>query len=491
MSLAAGSDFSLKVMEFQQDLDYFITFFRRNEQFVPEGAKFTMVMGQSLDSLRSLGNVNQAKELFFRGTIVLHVMKRYLEAVMMFELWNSLMACQSSDSEHSTECQRLQAIVRHNPKLFANQGTKEGLFKSESECLSAPKSGLCSSDWNRARELLHDRMRKMMGRFEDVIKVQLRQYFAQRPAVSVADLSATTYKREEIVAVVSALQRNLLMEVNARNRMLAEEITTFMSAEIASRFKARLMEDQERLSEIEANLKRALSDAQAKMQTIRPAGGMAASDVRRIIGEEKNREAEEQRAWNQALGLEDETLQVQSLDRRVRDLETRQTADETMHVETAMLRVQEVENKLSEAFKWMDDLVTLMEEHQARMADNIDQMRKLMEEKAASLTQQIQTLGVQAREKSSDADRRLIMLEQRMMAQEEITEQQGVTLAANATEMEALQMELARTNDKVQKLDGFRVRMLALLASALFLAIVAILCEAMLDEARRNTPNFT
>lgn len=483
MSFSAGSssDLDLKAREFRADLDYFITFFRHNEQFVPQGARFTLIMAASVEALRGLDNVAKAKELFFQGTITLHMMQRYLEAVMMFELWNSLRTCEASGQDHSEECQRLKQIVNHNPKLFANQGTRDQVFKSDSECLSTPRSGTCSRDWDRARGILNDRMRLMKIRFQDVIRVRLRQYFSQRPALTAGDLSSTTYKREELVAAMSLLQRNLLLEINTRNRQLAEQLTTFMSAEMAARFQTDLMGEQERLASVESNLKQVLAQAQAKMEAITSMPrGLNEEEVRGVIRAEREQE-ERTRLWNDTfVGNGDAANDTaEALDRRVRNLEQRQQVDDALHVDTALMRVDEVKRELDQAFGVMSELVGVMEQHQTRIADLSDRMKSELETKVALLSEQLRLSRSQNAHVQSEADARLAALEQRMLEQETLTSDQGQLIAKGAEQTERLQSELALTQDKVRRLDHFRARMLSLLAGVMFLGILAVLCELL------------
>lgn len=488
-----------KVKRFHEDLSYFVTFFRRNETFVPEGARFTLTMADSLHSLRSLGNVNQAKELFFRGTIVLYVMKRYLEVVMMFHLWNSLKTCESGTHDHSEECQRMKAIVRNNPELFPNQSaqdTKTHLFKAESDCLTAPKSGGCQAEWNRARQMLHERLRHMMSTFEEVVRVQLRQYFAERPAVSPTDLSSRLYRREEIVAVVSKVQRELLLEVQERNITLVKELGTFMSAEMASRFQAQLKTDQHKLKELESELQRVLQDAQTRLDAVTPPWSTAAStattasavsrdDVRSIIAEERSRDEE----WSQNLGLDQTTPSGTA---------SSAGAGAGADVDTALAKVDELGDRLKQSFGMMDGLVSLMEAHQTNMADLIDAIKQELEHKVANLTQQLDLVDTLGEERAVATDLQLAQLQQQQKATsflsgrrlQALEHQQHAALelvdqrlneAEDATEsrLTRLQRDLARTQEQLRTLSAFRLRMLTLLASVMFVSVLAVLCEGM------------
>lgn len=413
------------VEQFRRDIDFFKTFFRQNEQFVPEGARFSISMADSLDSLKSIDNVNQAKENFFRGNIVLHVMKRYLEAVMMFELWNSYLSCQK---DHQDDCSRLKAIVRNNPLLFANQGsTKEGLFKAESDCLVAPKSGSCSADWNRARGILNDRMRMMHSRFEDIIRPKLRQYFQERPAVSPMELNATKYDRSEIVAVLTTLQKNILLEVSQRNQMLMNEISQVMSAEMVIKLKTQMSHDAERLTQLEAELKRSITDAQRKLYGEETK--YTDADVRRVLREDQT--------WNESLGLTDED-----------------------GAKVDMLRVEQIEAQLKQTFGIMDGLVTLLEEHQARTADMFDQT-------IADLKQRISSVEQTSDFSKSTVDERLAALERQFHAQQD-----------NVIELK----------EQVRKLSEWKSKMMMILSSIMFLSVLAVLCEALTVPVRPFSP---
>lgn len=450
----------LKIREFHADLDYFVTFFRHNERFVPEGAKFTLLMGQSVHGLRGLGQVNQAKELFFRGTVTLHLMKRYLDAVMMFELWNSWLTCSSStnEDEHSDECQRLKAIVRHNPDLFAHQGLKDGVFKSDSDCLSRPRSADCTRDWDRARAQLNQRMQLMTSRFEEIIKKQLRQYFAERPALSPAALSSTRYNREEIVQAMSSVQRTLMLEVNQRNRQLLEELGRFMSAEMVARFREALATEQSRLAATEKELRRALAETKAQLAGLQP---MTPEQVRELIQAENATD----RVWEEAFGASGARAAAED-----RAAAATAPPENEAHVDAALQQVEGIQRQLQEAFGLLDSVVGVMEGHQARVAEMVDQMRLDYTNRIVRLDEQLREAQNETRQSSSEVHARLAALERNFTDNQDL-------LAQSALDTERLAADLAATQDKLRRLDHFRVRLLSLLANILFLGLLTVLCE--------------
>lgn len=369
-------DVDEEVNAFIQDVDFFSDFFLRNSKFVAKGAEFTSVMAQSLNSLRGVGNVNLAKTLFFEGTITLQVTKRYLEAIMMFELWNSLLSCQKHSSDESSECARLKSIVRNNSSI------REGLFRMDAECLSVPRGETCASEWNRARGTLNNRMTAMISRFDRIIRRNLRQYLSERPAVSPQSFHATTYNRSDFVRAISEVQKTLLLEINQQNKNLLSKLSGIMSSELMAKFNETTSQDRERILAIESSMKTSLSSAQEAVNQLPLASEREREDA--LFG---------------------------SPDDRMSNTEDRLAALESK------IDLRDIEAQLKSVFQKVDELTTQLQEHQRNLADILDEMIVVLNGKMERL--------------EGNVDQKLDLLETRLVESEGATRARLLTLEAS------------------------------------------------------------
>lgn len=404
------TDLTLEISEFRADLAYFAKFFERNKEFVPEGGNFLVALDASIRSLHGLDNVNMAKEMMFRGTVTLRVIKQYLEGIMSFELWNTLIHCQRSDSQHSQACQRLQNIIRTNEKLF----------KYDSQCLSEPKGEPCSEDWNRARHLLNQRVSQMMQRFDRIMKVQTRIYFQQRPAVLGVQMPVQ-YDREELARIISSVQQNIIREVQARNRYLMDEVGKFMRPDSLTTFRVEMSKDRDRMDQMEEKMRVAVRKAQERIESMLPGRIQSALEASQTYNELMFGAPEPEKPVN---------------------------LDEIEH------RIKSVQDDIDMIFLGVDQMVQMLQEHQAKFADRIDaaEARLADTEKVAGFSEQLATEGM------SSADQRLRAIEDEMRRQNE---------------------RLGEQSGELQQLKAFKNNLISMFASIVMLALMAVLLEAL------------
>ena len=293
-----------KVQEFIQNLDYFVTFFHKNQTFVPATQQFTLQMSELLKPLRSIGQVNNAKTLWYHGAVVLPALQHYLNATMMFELWSAVNGCQKNFATASTSayCQKVVQMVQKNMSGKAN----DNLFRYNSACLDEPASGNCFHEWNEARQKLKVKMNRTRKLFDDIIRVQIREYFKKTPVVVQSDLPVM-YNRQEMSQILSHTMKSMMIEIQKRNQNLMDKFLQFLPQPQADLEQKYLQQDEQALKNMETKITSEIDavKAQWKGQIQEMFNQAREEDIKQKL-EEENRDLELKNALGLSEGLSED-----------------------------------------------------------------------------------------------------------------------------------------------------------------------------------------
>lgn len=318
------------IREFKELVHFFLDFFTRNRNFLPQTHQFTQEMSDELGSFLDIDNPTRAYDLWFRGTVMFPLLRYYLRIVMLFQLWNSFELCRRSSDPDSKSCSQVKEIAKKN--------SRSGLFSKNSPCVSDPKSQPCLEDWNQASENLTERMDRMTQLFKSMIKKQVREHNRLHPQVPKGQLS-NKYNKDDVAQQLNSLKESMLRNVQMQNANLVDKMSSLVLG--GAGHTNYLRQDHDKMEAMEQEMMGHIQSVHDKVDRL-------FKDMSALRGRESKQQ-----------------------DRRVEE------------------RMREIEENVSDVYKSMESMIGVIQAHQDRFMEKLDAVRSRTQAEIKDLKKRI------------------------------------------------------------------------------------------------------